>query len=198
MTVLSGSSIYERCQTHEESGHRRIPLIIPFEFRTKHRGMTYGCGLCGYDIRVAENVWLEPQDFVLVSSVERFALPLDIMGRVCDKSTWVRRGLCVQNTVLEPGWWGFLTLELTNHGKEGVGMMPGDPIAQVIFELLDRPVKTGYTGKYQNQPAGAQPAILEGVDPNSPTWPKDMRERYGDKIDTAGVGPPMFKGKYDE
>jgi dCTP deaminase len=28
------------------------------------------------------------------------------MGIVHDKSTWARRGLVVQNTVIEPGWHG--------------------------------------------------------------------------------------------
>jgi dCTP deaminase len=39
------------------------------------------------------------------------------MGIVHDKSTWARRGLVVQNTVIEPGWHGYqTTIELTNHG----------------------------------------------------------------------------------
>ena len=34
------------------------------------------------------------------------------MGIVHDKSTWARRGLVVQNTVIEPGWHGYLTIEV--------------------------------------------------------------------------------------
>jgi dCTP deaminase len=59
------------------------------------------------------------------------------------------------NTVIEPGWRGFLTLELSNNLNEDLEILTGDPIAQILFELLDRPTDQPYTGKYQDQPAGA-------------------------------------------
>lgn len=124
--------------------------------------MTYGVGPAGYDVRIRENLVLKPGAFALASTIERFTMHADVMGFVHDKSTWARRGLAVQNTVIEPGWQGWLTLELTNHGYEPIHIVGGSPIAQVIFHLLPEPTDMPYKGKYQNQAPGAQPAILEG------------------------------------
>ena len=81
-------------------------------------------------------------------------MPKNILGVAHDKSTWVRRGLTVQNTVIDPGWCGHLTLEISNHGKERLVIKLGDPIAQIVFHLLDMPSLYAYDGKYQNQERG--------------------------------------------
>jgi deoxycytidine triphosphate deaminase len=39
----------------------------------------------------------------------------------------------------------------------------GTPIAQVVFKQLDHPTDQPYSGKYQHQKAGAQPAVMELV-----------------------------------
>lgn len=144
---------------------RIVQPIVPFAERTTFRGMTYGLGPAGYDIRIAEDLDIAPGGFVLASSFERFQMPNNLLGVVHDKSTWARLGLCVQNTVIEPGWEGFLTLELTNHNSQALGnrirLIRGMPIAQVIFHILDQPTSQPYRGKYQDQKAGPQEAILE-------------------------------------
>ena len=68
-------------------------------------------------------------------------------------------GLMVQNTVVEPGWKGYLTLELTNHSEVFIEIAAGTPIAQVVFSYIDEPSE-GYNGKYQNQGAYVQEALL--------------------------------------
>lgn len=137
--------------------------VSPFCERTKFNGMTFGCGPAGYDIRIAEDIFLPGQSFVLASSLEWFRMPTDLLGIVHDKSTWARKGLALQNTVIEPGWSGYLTLELSNHTRSSIVIDAGSPIAQIIFHLLDEPTIYPYPqdGKYQNQKAGAQPAIFE-------------------------------------
>lgn len=140
---------------------RLLQPLYPFEERNKFMGMSYGLSPAGYDIRVREFIYLEPQGFTLASSVERFRMPNNLLGIVHDKSTWARKGLTVQNTVIEPGWAGYLTLELTNHAEEMITIQPYSPIAQIVFHLLDQPTEQPYSGKYQNQEAGPQPARLE-------------------------------------
>lgn len=146
MTVLSGQSI------------GRLGIITPFVARTRHEGMTYGVGPAGYDVRIAEYHELWNKDFVLASIIEHIVMPTYVIGIVHDKSTWARRGLTVQNTVIEPGWRGYLTLELTNHGVEKIRISAGTPIAQIVFHRLDEPAANPYEGKYQDQEAGPQPA----------------------------------------
>ncbi len=139
----------------------------PFYGRTRHEGLTFGCGPAGYDVRVEfdatgdmDCVQLLPGQFLLASTIERFVMPPDVLGIVHDKSTWARLGLACQNTVIEPGWQGWLTLELTNHGTEAITIKRGMPIAQVIFHFVDEDT-VGYEGKYQDQKRGPVRPIIE-------------------------------------
>lgn len=158
--ILSGEVIREK------------NIVSPFRERTRHNGVTYGMSYAGYDVRVDQDIDLGPGGFTLASTVEYFTMPNDIIGIVHDKSTWARLGLAVQNTVIEPGWEGYLTLELTNHNRRRPGwkfwerekriVIPrGTAICQILFHMVERPLAEGYCGKYQNQKRGAQPAILE-------------------------------------
>lgn len=140
---------------------KHIKPVEPFHERTVVNGMSYGLSSCGYDIRVAQTLDLASGQFSLASSVERFLMPDDLVAFVHDKSTWARRGVAVQNTVIEPGWRGYLTLELTNHGRDRVVIEAGMPIAQIVFHQLTGAVLRPYGGKYQDQEAGPQPARYE-------------------------------------
>jgi len=142
--ILSGQSI------------RKRGIFTPFSERTKHNGMSYGLSMAGYDVRIAldgleKTITLYPGDFILAVTLEHFDMPSDVLGIVHDKSTWARQGIAVQNTVIEPGWKGYLTLEITNHGSDGVVLTSGDPIAQIVCHQLDEPTEQPYDGKYQHQ-----------------------------------------------
>jgi len=127
---------------------RPVRPLIP----TKERayGVSYGLAEAGYDIRIRQTVILHPfRRFRLASTVERFVMPDNLVAIVHDKSSWARRGLSVFNTVIEPGWKGYLTLELVYHGN-GILRIPGGAgIAQVLFHEIQETAE--YTGKYQNQ-----------------------------------------------
>lgn len=147
--ILSGDDI-----------RRREGMIFPFTVRETFNGMSYGLSVGGYDVRIDQAATLLPGGFVLASTIERFVMPTDLMGIVHDKSTLARMGLTVQNTVIEAGWEGWLTLELTNHGHSLISLPCGSPIAQILFHVLSSPSK-GYQGKYQHQERGPQPAKFE-------------------------------------
>ena len=133
--------------------------------KVARHGVSFGLGEAGYDIRIKQRVKFRPRDghisavvdgvfhpntrFLLASAIEEFDMPTNLMGIVHDKSTWARKGLSVFNTVIEPGWKGFLTLELVYHGNEEL-IIPADAgIAQVVFHSLSD--HAAYAGKYQNQ-----------------------------------------------
>lgn len=159
MTVLSSQSI------------RKRGIFTPFNERTIHKGMTFGLGPAGYDVRIAETVELGVQRTsritysvprsALASTMEHFNMPDDCVAYVKDKSTWARRFVLVQNTIIEPGWRGFLTLEITYDGDDGIVIEAGSPIAQIVFHKLDEPTEQPYNGKYQDQASGPQYAIME-------------------------------------
>jgi dCTP deaminase len=147
--------------------------------KNRYLGVSDGLAEAGYDIRLAQDVTFindaygartEVIDdegnqetfaghFVLASAIEEFQMPNNLVGEVKDKSTWARQGLSVFNTVIEPGWYGFLTLELVYHGFSGLKIQAGQGIAQVLFKLLTDDAK--YSGKYQHQEAGPIAARFE-------------------------------------
>lgn len=157
--ILSRQSIYDRCKEFQLKN-----LIFPFwgEKRTHEpSGNSYGLGECGYDIRVAQDIFLWPKTSCLASSIEHFSMPLDLQGEVADKSSLARRFVTVQNTKIEPGWRGHLTLEIINHSWKFHRILAGAPIAQIVFHLLDKPTNRPYVGKYQDQPPRPVASIKE-------------------------------------
>ena len=129
--------------------------------------VSHGLSELGYDIRIAEDLFFDPilngirrneefhkGRFVLASSIEYFQIPSFLGGEVKDKSSWARKGVQVYNTVLEPGWKGYLTLEINFHGNKSVYIPAGSGIAQVLF--MKTAEDAFYEGKYQEQEAGPQ------------------------------------------
>jgi dCTP deaminase len=126
------------------------PLQPMYDAKYKSHGVSYGLSEAGYDIRIKQDVTLHPfRRFFLASSLERFVMPDNLVAIVHDKSSWARRGLSVFNTVIEPGWEGWLTLELAYHRWRPLKIPAGAGIAQVIFHSIFE--TAAYTGKYQNQ-----------------------------------------------
>lgn len=158
--ILSAQSIRNWCKVPKHL----LPLISPFHDRTEAFGLTFGLSPAGYDVRIDQDMVLGTVEmgtsFQLGSTVEQFHMPNSLIAFVKDKSTWARRGLVVQNTVIEPGWSGYLTLELTNHGNRPIQLQKGMPIAQIVFQKLDEETKQPYEGRYQNQESGPQEARI--------------------------------------
>ena len=157
MSVLSAQSIRAECLAHDES------MIFPFHERNEIKRsdgtkLSFGLGACSYDARVdlgdTEAIMIMPHHSRLVSTFERFRLPNHIMAIVHDKSSWARRFLAAQNTLIDPGFIGYVTLELTNHGQAPITIRHGDPIVQLVFHWLDKATERPYDGKYQGQGRG--------------------------------------------
>lgn len=151
------------------NGHallKEAPIKDMVSTKVSRSGVTFGLGEAGYDIRIKQGVVFHANQgghiqhadgsrehftgrFTLASAIEEFRMPSFLVGVVHDKSTWARRGLSVFNTVIEPGWDGFLTLELVYHGSTGLFIPPGAGIAQVLFH--ETKCDAVYNGRYQNQ-----------------------------------------------
>lgn len=170
--------VINRASLHQEGPITRMEYHKIYEL-----GVSYGMSEAGYDIRIKQEVSFTrdfflrrvvdrfeldergitsdherfPGRFVLASAIEHFRIPTDLMGIVHDKSTWARRGLSVFNTVIEPGWQGYLTLELVFHGWGDLVIPAGSGIAQVVFHKVSDPV--AYKGRYQDQADKPVPAI---------------------------------------
>lgn len=151
------------------------PIKNMLDHKISNGVVTSGMSEAGYDIRIKQTVRFMPNanqnsmsvlmystmdmsslfssehgNFALASSIEEFQMPDNLTGIVHDKSSWARKGLSVFNTVIEPGWKGFLTLELVYYGSEELVIPAGSGIAQVIFH--QNTDNCSYDGRYQNQP----------------------------------------------
>ena len=168
--VINGKSLLELAPIKNMESSKKV-----------FNGRSYGLSEVGYDIRLKQTVFFYPYqgmkgntmvhqiavgdnpiedgNFCLASSIEEFQMPDNLVGIVHDKSTNIREGIQVFNTVIEPGWTGFLTLELAFHGNKPITLKAGTPIAQVIFSEIMNPIK--YEGKFQNQPDMPVSAIFE-------------------------------------
>jgi len=89
---------------------------------------------------------LHPGEFVLGSTLERVALPDDLVARLEGKSSLGRLGLLIHSTAgyVDPGWDGNLTLELSNVANLPITLYYGMKIGQISFQRLTSPVEIGY------------------------------------------------------
>lgn len=139
--ILNGRKLYDARPLSPMSG-----------MKLREHGVSYGLSEAGYDLRIKQAITLHPlRRFAIVSTIERFNMPENFVAIVHDKSTWARRGLSVFNTVIEPGWRGWLTLELVYHGWKPLRIPAGAGIAQAIFHETAEARSYG-NGKYQDQP----------------------------------------------
>jgi dCTP deaminase len=92
--------------------------------------------------------------YALGVSLEEFRMPDDVLAICLGKSTYARSGLIVNVTPAEPGWKGYLTIEISNSSSADVLVYAYEGIAQMLFLQGERPHTTysDRAGKYQSQP----------------------------------------------
>jgi dCTP deaminase len=101
---------------------------------------------------------LHPGEFVLGSTVERVRLPDDLVARLEGKSSLGRLGLLIHSTAgyVDPGWDGYLTLELSNVANLPITIYADMKIGQISFFRLTTEAEHPYGSKdrgskYQGQ-----------------------------------------------
>jgi dCTP deaminase len=167
-------------------------MIEPFVGEQQREGViSYGVSSYGYDIRVADefkiftNVHssivdaknfdpkayvdykgdvclIPPNSFVLAHSVEMMRMPANVTGVVLCKSTYIRSGVLIPTTVLEAGWEGIITLEISNVTPLPAKIYANEGIAQILFFEGDEACDVSYaerSGKYQNQKGVVLPRV---------------------------------------
>jgi dCTP deaminase len=101
---------------------------------------------------------LHPGEFVLGSTFEAVALPVNLAGRLEGKSSLGRLGLLTHSTAgfIDPGFAGHITLELSNVANLPITLWPGMKIGQLcLFRLTsdaEHPYGSAAAGsRYQGQ-----------------------------------------------
>jgi dCTP deaminase len=110
------------------------------------------------EVKPDEPFILHPGEFVLGSTLERVAIPDDLVARLEGKSSLGRLGLLIHSTAgyVDPGWDGYLTLELSNVANLPITIYPEMKIGQLSFVQLSEPAEkpygsAGIGSKYQGQ-----------------------------------------------
>lgn len=92
-----------------------------------------------------DRYYLSPREFILADTEEWINMPNHIVGRLEGKSSWARMGLIIHTAgFVDPGFKGRLVLEITNLGSNMIELIPGNLIAQICFEELDKPAVRPY------------------------------------------------------
>jgi dCTP deaminase len=100
-------------------------------------------------VEFGDPFWLHPGQFALGATLEYLRLPDHLGAYVLGRSSWGRLGLLVATAImLQPGWGGNLTLELTNHGESPIALYAGSRIAQLAVHSMSEPTDKPYEGTY--------------------------------------------------
>jgi dCTP deaminase len=103
---------------------------------------------------VADECIIPPNSFALAISVEYFRIPRDVLTLCIGKSTYARCGIIVNVTPFEPGWEGYVTLEISNTTPLPAKIYANEGLAQVIFYQSAEVCEVSYAdrgGKYMGQ-----------------------------------------------
>jgi len=110
------------------------------------------------EVKPDEPFILHPGEFVLGSTLERVALPDDLVARLEGKSSLGRLGLLIHSTAgyVDPGWKGNLTLELSNVANLPIALYHAMRIGQISFFKMSSAVERPYgspelRSRYQGQ-----------------------------------------------
>lgn len=98
-------------------------------------------------------ILIPPGGSCLAVTSARVHIPHDCVGRVEGKSSIGRQFVVIHCTAgwLDPGFDGFITLELANLSNLTSFLLECDmPICQITFIKMDQPAQRQYKGKYQN------------------------------------------------
>jgi dCTP deaminase len=99
-----------------------------------------------------EKFVLHPNDYALAPLFEFVKLPTNILGRLDGRSSLGRLGIVVHSTAgsVDPGFKGYLVIELMNNGQLPVALYPLMRVATLILSTLSTPAEKPYEGKYGN------------------------------------------------
>jgi len=105
---------------------------------------------------------INPGDFLLAATKERFGIPADIVARVEGRSSLGRLGLIIHVTAgfIDP-WFGrdapsTITLEISNINQVPIIVRPGMRICQLAFDQMDMPADVPYNKKKNAKYNGQQ------------------------------------------
>jgi dCTP deaminase len=133
--ILSDVEIQERIDNHSLQ-------ITPFEPSCLNGA--------GYDLRLAEELTIEPNQYRLVATLERVELEDNLVGTLHIRSSLARWGIIASVALVDPGFRGQLTILLYNVGSRKLKMQWKERFLQIAIHQLSTKTQRPYRGKYQD------------------------------------------------
>jgi len=98
--------------------------------------------------KVGDKITLDPNEFVLVETMEKVNMPKDLLALILPRSSLFRCGVSLHTAVVDPGFVGTLTFGMKNLSNHPFELEIGSKIGQIVFEEVKGNDKL-YKGKYQ-------------------------------------------------
>lgn len=113
------------------------------------------------DLKDGESVTIWPGQVVMTRIYESFKIPDEYAGKIEGRSSYARIGLGIHCTgdFINPGWHGFMPLQLFNASPFPIKVLPYLPICQLMLVKLSSTPERTYgdeelSSKYVNDDAG--------------------------------------------
>ena len=96
----------------------------------------------------ADQVTIKPGEYLLIETLEKVHMPKNLMARILPRSTLFRAGCSLITAVVDPGYYGTLTMGLTNLSGTDFRLEKGARVGQIVFEEVSGEALS-YNGRYQ-------------------------------------------------
>jgi dCTP deaminase len=95
------------------------------------------------ELKPGQTFDLLPEEYVIVSTLEKIKVPKDLMSILYPRSSTNRKGLSVDLTgIIDAGYEGPLMIPIRNNTRsQVVKLYPGERFCQIVFERLDESLK---------------------------------------------------------
>jgi dCTP deaminase len=135
MVNVHSRDAYMNASLNTESGLRQRDIRYFFQESRRQLGETF---------------ILHPNQTVLATSLEYVKLPNDVLVMLFMRSSYSRLGLSI-STILQPGYCGCISLELTNSNSTPVNLTVGARLFQGLFIPTDPSIYFRKVRKYMCQ-----------------------------------------------
>ncbi|MEF7563756.1 dCTP deaminase [Bacillus infantis] len=183
MSVLSGKKISELLETEQDGsliitpvldkaqiGPASIDLRLSTEFKVSVPTRSPVLGVVEEAVdtffqetfrEFGEDFILYPNQLVLASTFEYVRLPDNISGLIITRSSLNRLGLNV-SSIVQPGYAGTLTLQLSNSGECAIKLRTGMRLVQLVLYEVSDPEGSYRTNSLSKYVGDTRP-VLSGI-----------------------------------
>lgn len=114
--------------------------VVRFKLDAGARQPTRGTdGSSGYDLYAPDDVYIVPQQVVVIHTGVRLELPRGYEGQVRPRSGLAKRGLWVSLGTIDSDYRGVIGATMINHGRESQKLKAGDRVAQLVIARVEHP-----------------------------------------------------------